>query len=247
MRAPTRRYSRDAVVVRNRTFDELCRRLGRLDEIIAHIVDAQGHASVLEIGAGSGIPMHQLHLKFGDRLSICGLNRWPHHGHHDLSLAEGMEFGVFDEATVAFYRDHEPPMYLCADAGEGIPLGDETFDFVYSQASIPFVRDKANLIREVNRVLKPGGSARLQVNLRSEFMLGDTASLFRIEADGKMLSIEDFAHDIDGLTAATSPSGVKYLQVDKRPVIQLNLDAVSFQQVGDPVCPYIESTYRLAG
>ena len=234
-------------MVRNRTFEEVCRRLGPLDEIIADTIRMHGRASVLEIGAGSGIPMHQLHLKFGDDLDIYGLNRWPHHGHHELSLAEGLESGVFDEQVRSFYADRKPPMYLCADAGEGIPLDSGTVDLVYSQASIPFVRDKANLVREVNRILKPGGSARLQVNLRAEFMLGDTTSLFRVEANGEMLSIEEFVGGVDGLTAATSPSGVKYLLVEKRPSIGLNLDAVSFQHVGDPVCPYIESTYRLTG
>ena len=138
-------------------------------------------------------------------------------------------------------------MYLCADAGAGLPFADDSFNFAYSQATIPFVRDKANLVNEVNRVLQPDGSARFQVNLPPKFMLGDTDSLFKIEAGGNVRSIEAFVDTVDGLTAMTSKAGVQYLEVEKRPQDPLNVAPVSFEFVGDPECPYIESLYRKIG
>lgn len=231
-------------MVRNRTYEELARRLGPIESIVAGIIERNGTATVLEIGAGSGIIMHQLHLKFADALEIYGLNRQFHHGNHQLSMEEGLEFGAFDERAAEFYERHRTPMYLCADAGAGLPFADDSFDFAYSQATIPFVRDKANLANEVNRVLRPGGSARIQVNLPPKFMLGDTDSLFKIESGGNVCSIEAFVDTIDGLTAMTSKAGVQYLEVEKRPQNPLNVAPVSFEYVGDPECPYIESVYR---
>jgi SAM-dependent methyltransferase len=233
-------------MVRNRVYEELARRIGRIDEIISKIIEKNGHATILEIGAGLGIPMHQIHLMFGDKVTMIGLNKKPHHGNHNLSMSVGLERGIFDRSAVEFYRKNQPPMYLCADAGEGIPIESDSIDFIYSQASIPFVRDKANLIHEVNRVLNSGGCAYLQMNLRPEFMLGETGSLFRIHKDGQVHSIEDFADEIDGLAAETSPSGVGCIRVEKRSKIPLDLSAVSFEHVGDPQCPYIESTYHLS-
>ncbi len=234
-------------MARNRAYEELARRIGSIDDIISQIIEKNGHATVLEIGAGFGIPMHQIHLMFGDKVTMIGLNKRPHHGSHDLSMMDGLERGIFDSNAVEFYKQNKPPMYLCADAGEGIPIKSNSLDFIYSQASIPFVRDKANLIHEVNRVLNPGGSAHLQMNLNPKFMLGETSSLFRIHRDGRVHSIEDFVDEIDGLAATTSPSGVGCIRVEKRTQIPLGLSAVSFQRVGDPKCPYIESTYQLSG
>lgn len=238
--------SKPSTMVRHRAYEELARRIGSVDDIISEIIKTNGHATILEIGAGFGIPMHQIHLMFGDNVTMIGLNRKPHHGSHDLSMRVGLEHGIFDNNTIEFYKINKPPMYMCADAGEGIPIESDSVDFVYSQASIPFVRDKANLIHEVNRILNPGGCAHLQMNLSPKFMLGETGSLFRIHRDGQVQSIEDFVDEIDGLAAKTSLSGVGCIRVEKRSQIPLGLSAVSFERVGDPNCPYIESTYQLS-
>lgn len=232
-------------MVRNRLYDELARRIGPVVEIIEGFVERTGGAQVLEIGAGSGLVMHQLQMIFGDRLEICGLNRRLHHGSQRLSLEAGLEDGIFDHAAIDYYRSRRPPLYVCADAGISIPLADACFDFAYSQATIPFIADKANLIHEVNRVLKPGGFAHLQMNLNPRFMLGDTDSLFRIRRNGQVRSIEQHAGEVDGLSAHTSPAGVAFIRIEKRPSIPLRLVPESFALVGDPECPYVESTYLL--
>ena len=234
-------------MVRDRTYEELARRLGPVSDAIAAAIERNGTAATLEIGAGVGLVMHQLHMMFGRRLEPFGLNRRRHHGDHRQCIEEGLNAGVFDETVRHFYERHTAPAYVCADAGKAIPVADESFDFVYSQATIPFVADKANLIREVHRILRPGGSARLQVNLRPKFMLGDTDSLFRIRRAGTVQSIEDYVGEVNELTAELSPGGVGYIGVDKSQEMELGLSLVSIKEVGDPDCPYIESTYEVSG
>jgi ubiquinone/menaquinone biosynthesis C-methylase UbiE len=50
--------------------------------------------------------------------------------------------------------------FICADA-HSLPLPDSYADLVVSRGTLPFLRDQALAIREVYRVLKPGGIAFL--------------------------------------------------------------------------------------
>ena len=231
-------------MVRNRTIDELSRRLGPIDEVIAELVRVRGDVAVLEIGAGAGIVMRQMLARFPGRLTVFGLNRQYHHGNRAVLAEELNASGLADADAV---DSGDTPNYLCADAGVGLPLRDHSVDFVYSQATIPFIADKAGLVNEINRILKPGCHARVQVNLHPRFLLGDSESLFQIERGGMRQSIENYAGDTDGISAARSPGGVKYLRIEKRRTPPLRLESVSYTRVGDPECPYVESVYCAAG
>lgn len=234
-------------MVRNRTFDEVSRRLGPIDQVIADIIERNGSATILEIGAGAGIVMRQMIARFPGRLTVFGLNRQYHHGNREVLAEELTASGLSGGDHNGAAASGDAPIYLCADAGVSLPLRDDSVDFVYSQATIPFIADKAELVNEINRILKPGCHARVQVNLHPRFLLGDSESLFQIERDGVRQSIESYAGDADGITAARSPGGVIYMRIEKRRAPPLRLESVSYTQVGDPECPYVESVYALAG
>jgi SAM-dependent methyltransferase len=46
--------------------------------------------------------------------------------------------------------------------GEALPLGDDSFDFVYAHGVLPYAADDRRLISEAHRVLRPGGLAMFQ-------------------------------------------------------------------------------------
>jgi len=50
--------------------------------------------------------------------------------------------------------------FVAADA-HSLPFGEGSFDLVISRGTLPFLRDQVQVIREVYRVLKPGGTAFL--------------------------------------------------------------------------------------
>jgi SAM-dependent methyltransferase len=53
---------------------------------------------------------------------------------------------------------------IVADVDEGLPFGDEEFDMVHSNQVIEHVRRTDNFLREIRRVLAPGGLACLSTN-----------------------------------------------------------------------------------
>jgi SAM-dependent methyltransferase len=57
---------------------------------------------------------------------------------------------------------------ICADAAR-IPLGEETFDGLISMRTLKYVPDTAGALREVYRILKPGGIAILQFPNRRSY------------------------------------------------------------------------------
>lgn len=67
----------------------------------------------------------------------------------------------------------EPAAYLQCDAAR-LPFGDDSFDTVFSAyGALPFVADSAGLLREVARVLRPGGQLVFSVTHPFRWALPD--------------------------------------------------------------------------
>lgn len=119
-------------------------------EVDAHIpafarFDAARGLRVLEIGVGAGTDFVQW-LRAG--ASAVGVDLSPN------SLAEART-----RVAAAGFEDVE---LVVADA-ERLPFADASFDVVYSYGVLHHSPDTRAAIREVHRVLKPGGEARLMV------------------------------------------------------------------------------------
>jgi ubiquinone/menaquinone biosynthesis C-methylase UbiE len=99
---------------------------------------------VLEIGCGMGL--HALEL------ARRGANV------HAIDLTEGAV-----EATQARMKEFDMDAEVrCADA-ESLPYDSQTFDFVWSWGVIHHSARTARTVREIARVLKPHGEARVMV------------------------------------------------------------------------------------
>jgi SAM-dependent methyltransferase len=106
---------------------------------------------MLEVGCGMGTDL----LEFArGGAQVAGLDLTKRH----LDLAV-RRFALFGE-TGRFYR---------GDA-ERLPFPDDTFDFVYSNGVLHHTPDTARSIREIHRVLKPGGSAVLLLYHRNSII-----------------------------------------------------------------------------
>lgn len=120
-------------------------------ESFARFSDAKDH-EVLEIGVGMGAD----HLRFAEAAPrrLVGLDLTPRAVGltSERAALSGFETGL-----------------LVADA-ENLPLPDDAFDIVYSWGVLHHSPDTRSAIREVRRVLRPGGVARIMVYQRASIV-----------------------------------------------------------------------------
>jgi SAM-dependent methyltransferase len=137
-----------------------------LEDVIEGLLADGRHVSVLEIGFGWGPVLIELAWRFRSRpVSFAGINlesRPPVERSEDLAaVAEALEIVPADD--IDDFRCPEVHFY---DATT-LHFDDESLDFVYSAVTIRFIPDKARLLEEVARVLRPGGRAILHIGERN--------------------------------------------------------------------------------
>ena len=98
--------------------------------------------NVLEVGSGSGGPAVYLAVARGCRLTGVDINE---HGVKNAGALAAAK-GVSDRVE-----------FRAVDASKPLPFPDSTFDVVVSNDAICHIRDRANVLRDWFRVLRPGG------------------------------------------------------------------------------------------
>ncbi len=100
--------------------------------------------TVLEIGSGVGLDTYTM-ARHGLQVTAVDLT--------DVGVAT---------ARQRFLRHQMPANFLATDACH-LPFPQDSFDYVYSFGVLHHVADTEKSIREVHRVLKPGGEARIML------------------------------------------------------------------------------------
>ncbi|TNE77606.1 MAG: methyltransferase domain-containing protein [Gammaproteobacteria bacterium] len=99
--------------------------------------------NVLDVGCGTGILAREAVSRTGSHGRVTGLDPGP-----------GM---------LAVARELAPNIGWEQGVAESLPYADDSFDAVVSQFGLMFFQDKAGAIREMHRVLKPGGRLAVAV------------------------------------------------------------------------------------
>ena len=109
---------------------------------IPGLLDLSSGSSVLEIGSGSG--RYALHLAETMGCHVLGVdvNEFGVENANRLSA----EAGLSDRAR-----------FQTCDVSKPLPFGDESFDAAFSNDVICHIPERRQLLRELCRVLKPGG------------------------------------------------------------------------------------------
>lgn len=110
-------------------------------ELMAAQVALNANSRVLDLGSGYGGPARFLASRFGCRVTGINLSNVEIEEATKQTKAQGLE------SLVAFD---------CGDFHE-LPYADESFDVVWSQDSLMYGADKQQILKEVVRVMKPGG------------------------------------------------------------------------------------------
>jgi SAM-dependent methyltransferase len=110
-------------------------------------------ARLLEIGCGMGTDL----LQFARGGARCtGIDLTP----RSVEITQH-HFALYDMRGA----------FMIAD-GEHLPFGSETFDVVYSNGVLHHTPDTAGAVREVHRVLRPGGTAKVMLYHRNSLNYG---------------------------------------------------------------------------
>jgi SAM-dependent methyltransferase len=108
-------------------------------EFLRRVGFAPGELTVLEIGCGKGALLSRLH---GMGYAVCGIDR--------------------DTEAIAFCKASHPEIGACVGLGDRLPFRDRAFDTVLSFDVFEHIADSDQHLREVRRVLRPGGAYLLQ-------------------------------------------------------------------------------------
>jgi ubiquinone/menaquinone biosynthesis C-methylase UbiE len=107
---------------------------------------------VLDVGCGTGTIARLAAERVGPTGRVAGL---------DVNAAM---------LAVARSLPSANPIMWYETAAESIPLPDQSFDVVFCSLSLQFFGDKLAALREMHRVLKPGGRVYIGTPIPSEFL-----------------------------------------------------------------------------
>ncbi|HKK45149.1 MAG TPA: methyltransferase domain-containing protein [Balneolaceae bacterium] len=160
--------------------------IGRpLAEELVERANLQSGQTVLDVACGTGIVALLASQKVGGEGSVSGLDPNP-----------GM---------LAVVRSLGQSIEWYEASAEAIPLPDNTFDVVFCQMGLQFIEDKVVALKEMRRVLAPGG--RLLLNVP-----GPAAKPFSIMADAmKKYISEQAAGFVSHVFSLHDPDQIKQL------------------------------------
>ncbi|MDR1702335.1 MAG: class I SAM-dependent methyltransferase [Sporomusaceae bacterium] len=96
-------------------------------------------AQVLDLGCGTGKTVEYLKIKYG--LDAVGID--------------------LDAEKIAEGKKNLPTLKLLAASAANLPFPDASFDTIIAECSLSVIEDTVSVLREINRVLLPGGKLAL--------------------------------------------------------------------------------------
>ena len=197
---------------------------------------------ILEIGCGYGTALLELRARYGDRLELHGMNRFPHDGDAEILACNAADHRIFESSPV---DARELPTIAYGDIAEGLPYPEDHFDIVYSQVAWLYFGRKLNVLREIVRVLRADGLAKIDADELRPALPAEYARLVEIWDGGALVPFADYVgrHGM-ALTAAPEDSYLRFGKVasiakDVEPLFEVDLATINDDWDG------IKCVYRL--
>lgn len=203
---------RDKLPVRARGHEDLLRHVGGIFAEVEARLRHREVVRVLELGCGFGTALLELRKRYGARVSLHGVNRRQRDGDDDAFLRNGIERGLIAPAA----SSAEPlPAIAYVDIAEGLPFESDSFDLVYSQVAWFYFANKVAVIREVSRVLRQDGLAKIDADELRPDLPAEYRRLVEIWDGERLVPFGDYLRSF-GMALEPAPEG-EYLRFGKSP------------------------------
>lgn len=167
---------------------------------------------VLEVGCGYGTVLLELQARFGAAVDLHGINKSPRDGDADALFRNGVEQGLI---ALDRQSSHPMPKISFGDVAEGLPFPDDSLDIVYSQVAWLYFGNKIAVLREINRVLRRDGIAKIDADdVRHDLPL-EYQRLVEIWQGGRLVPFSDYIRPL-GMTFIPAAVG-QFLCFGKSP------------------------------
>lgn len=123
---------------------------------------------VLEIGPGGDVAVAALFVKNGAADAVCIDNEPWLSDASNLYAELGLDDGILERVR-----------YVSDCPIETVPFEDGSFDVIFSQACLEHIADPAAAIRNIARLLKPGGVTTHEIDLRDHRDFEDPLRLLK--------------------------------------------------------------------
>jgi SAM-dependent methyltransferase len=243
MEAPVLRdaHYREKLAHRGRGLDDLVRTVGGIVGEIEERLAQRDAVRVLELGCGYGTALLELATRYGKRVQLHGMNRLRDDGNADILLRNARERGLLGATPDA----PDLPAIAFGDVANGLPFPDDTFDLVYSQVAWLYFGAKLAVVRDVVRVLRADGIAKIDADELRPQLPREYQRLVEIWENGVLVPLGDYARR-HGAALAAAPEGT-YLRFGKSPTFAADVVPVAEIDVAEICAEWdgVKCVYRI--
>jgi SAM-dependent methyltransferase len=234
-------HYREKLAHRGRGIDDLARTVGGIVAEIDERLANRDVVRVLELGCGYGTALLELATRYGRRVELHGMNRLPDDGNADILLRNARERGLLGTAPAA----RDLPCLAFGDVANGLPFPDDTFDLVYSQVAWIYFGAKLAVVRDVMRVLRADGIAKIDADELRPELPQEYGRLVELWENGALVPFGDYASR-HGVALAAAPDGT-YLRFGKSPAFATDLVPVTEIDVAEICADWdgVKCVYRI--
>tara|TARA_Y100000034_G_scaffold88706_1_gene106480 strand:+ start:325 stop:1089 length:765 start_codon:yes stop_codon:yes gene_type:complete len=193
-------------------------RIGNISKQIKELLMKNKKIKILEIGAGFGRALLELKKIFGDKVEVFGTN-FEKEFNQKLTKEYAIDQG--------FSIKEIPKIYPNFDAGKKLPFKKNSFDFIFCQATMQYISDRALFIEEVNRILTKEGKAVLELQEYRKEHPKEYENLIEIWHNGKKISVLQYLRKFKNIQIKKSKGrDWHYLVMNKTKNLKLGLKFV---------------------
>jgi len=214
-------HYREKLAHRGRGVSDLARTVGGIVDEIDERLAKRDTVRVLELGCGYGTALLELATRYGKRAELHGMNHLPDDGNADILLRNARERGLL--GATPDVRDL--PTLAFGDVANGLPFPDDTFDLVYSQVAWLYFGAKLAVVREVMRVLRADGVAKIDADELRPQLPQEYRRLVEIWENGMLVPFGAYASR-HGVALTAAPDGT-YLRFRKSPTFAADVVPVA--------------------